>query len=149
MKNLRRNVLRGGGQRLKEIRSHLDLTKLEMARKLGVDKASYYKNEYGKTFPSMASLKLLQKDHDISMDWLLFEKGPMFYREKGNELTEAKPGETQLPAIVENTEVKELLAFMEKDPKLKHKIMLHFYEYKEEKGNPAQETDSTGQEINN
>ncbi len=132
MKNIRRNILRGGGKRLKEIRQLLNLTPLEMARKLGITVASYYKNEDGVTFPRMATLKMLQKDLDISMDWMLFEKGPMYYGEKCKAVTE----ENKLPAIVEMPEVKELLECMDKDPRFRHKMLLYLYDYKDERKNP-------------
>jgi transcriptional regulator with XRE-family HTH domain len=129
MKNIRRNVLRGGGKRLKEIRQLLKLTPLEMAKKLGITVACYYKNENGVTFPRMATLKMFQKDLDISMDWMLFEKGPMYYREKCKTVTD----ENKLPGVVEMPEVKELLECMDKDARFRHKVLIYLYDYKDER----------------
>jgi hypothetical protein len=41
--------------------------------------AAYYRNENGETFPGVPTMKLLEKEYDISMDWLMFGKGEMYY----------------------------------------------------------------------
>lgn len=73
------------GGRLIRLRQHLKYSLEEMARKLGLSKSGYYKNEGGLSFPGLETLDCLQRDYDISMDWLMFEKGPMHYQAKQPE----------------------------------------------------------------
>jgi hypothetical protein len=89
-------------------------------------------------FFSMEILDCLQRDFDISMDWLMFEKGAMHYQEKQPE-PQPEPG----PEKVEKKEtldleelspdVCELLEYMEGDRLLKHEVLVYFYRYKERK----------------
>jgi len=116
------------GARLRQIRKMLNHTRPDMAVELGINRSSYYKNETGETFPGTNTLYWLQKKYDISMDWLIFNRGPMYYKQKAP--VEKKPGlEEQSP------EVRQLLAAMEQDPRLKHEILAYFFKYQ---GKPKQ-----------
>jgi len=53
-----------------------------MASRLGISRGAYNKNERGINFPCIDTQRRLSEDFDISMDWLLFNKGAMFYKEK-------------------------------------------------------------------
>jgi myosin heavy subunit len=53
-----------------------------MAKYLGVTKTGYAKNEYGETRPSLKALKQLALEKDLSIDWFLLERGPMFFQEE-------------------------------------------------------------------
>lgn len=130
MRKKRGDLIQDVGQRLKKLRKQLDYSANEMAGRLGVQVASYYKNESGDTIPGLISLHRLQKDFNISMDWFLFNKGPMYYEEKQVENETPPPGlEDKIP------DVKALLEDMEKDPLLRHKILLDYYEYKKKETN--------------
>ncbi|UCH94398.1 MAG: helix-turn-helix domain-containing protein [Candidatus Aminicenantes bacterium] len=130
MRKKRGNLIRDVGQRLKKLRKQLDYPANEMASRLGLRISSYYKNESGDTIPGLITLHRLQKDFNISMDWFLFNKGSMYYEEKQVENEKPHSGlEDKMP------DVKELLDDMEKDPLLRHKILLHYYEYKKKETN--------------
>ena len=129
------------GQRLRKFRRQLHYTPGQMAEKLGIMTGGYYKNENGENFPGLDTLNRLQKDFDISMDWFIFNKGPMFYKEKQAE--KEKPlekKEIKKTPGPEDTmpEVKELLEHMAKDPLLRHEVMVYFYKYKENKTKESQ-----------
>lgn len=123
-----RALLQGAGLRLREIREQLRLSRVEMAARMGIKPNSYYKNENGETFPSLRSLSLLQKDFDISMDWFIFNKGTIFFKEK-------QPGKKEEATAPGGIEMAELFNQMEQDPQLRHELLAYYYKYKVSKGN--------------
>ncbi len=132
-----RTLLQGAGLRLRKIRDQLRLSRVEMAARMGIKPVGYYKNENGETFPSLRSLARLEKDFDISMDWFIFNKGPMFFKEKQQE----KKEEINTPNGVETTK---LFKQMEQDPRLRHEVLAYYYKYNENKGNtPPENTPDT------
>ncbi|MCP5049776.1 MAG: helix-turn-helix domain-containing protein [bacterium] len=68
--------------RLVRIRKQLNMTAPEMAARIGISANGYNKNESGVNLPGLAALQMLQKDFDISLDWLYFNKGPMHFKSK-------------------------------------------------------------------
>ncbi len=77
-----KSLPRKGSMKLKQLREIFNITSKEMARRLGVTRTTYWKNEGGGAFPAFRSLKVLMDDFDISMDWFIFDKGPMYFKEK-------------------------------------------------------------------
>ncbi|NIM13193.1 MAG: helix-turn-helix domain-containing protein [Candidatus Aminicenantes bacterium] len=132
MQRDRKSILQEVGRRLKKMREERNYPPKEMAAKMRIETNTYYKNENGETFPSLVSLDLLQQEFGISMDWLIFNKEPMYYQEKKPEKTE----EEKPPPLEETMpEVKELLEHMAKDPLLRHEVLLNFYKYRDKKKN--------------
>lgn len=92
----RKKILKSSAAKLKKLREQLGYSPKEMAEYFGIDVSSYYKSENGQYLPGLESLYRLSKDHDISLDWYLFDKGPMVFAEKGQagellkELEEAR-----------------------------------------------------------
>ena len=142
MKNTRNTLLPGIARRLKQLRSQLNYSYQQMAAKLGVDHATYYRNENGETIPGLTSMYLLHKDFNISIDWLLFDTGSMYVKEKTVKTQEAKDEETKFP-VLEGVapEVRELLDCMEQDAVVRHEILLCFHKYKEKKDRQDKELD--------
>ena len=159
---MRLEILKPVGARLKKLRKHLNFDMKQMASRLGIVTNTYYKNENGLNLPSLIILKRLADDFDLSMDWLLFGKEPMFYKEKAqkemelehavkelntqldlerkNHEVECKKKEEELKnqrqkaAFIESrSDMKELLEHMEQDAIFYHKLMIYFQEYKIEK----------------
>ena len=131
-----RGIARNIGARLKKLRVHHNYTRSEMAAELGLHRTSYYKNETGETFPGTESLHRLQKHFDISMDWLIFNKGPMHFKQK------ALP-EEKTPGLEEqDPEVKKMLDTMARDPHLKHELLAYFFKYQEKKRPQKNEQES-------
>jgi len=114
--------LRGLGSRLQTLRLHLRYSISKMANKLGVHPNTVCRYESGDIIPGFLCLSRLQKDCDVSMDWLLFNRGPMFFPEKGPGIEEAAP-----PAEELSPEINELVTGMKQDPVLWHEIMLFFH----------------------
>jgi hypothetical protein len=72
----------------------------------------------------------LRRDFDISMDWLIFNRGPMHYGEREPE----KVDETKYLSLANlSPHVRELLETMARDPLLQHEVLVHFFKYKERK----------------
>jgi transcriptional regulator with XRE-family HTH domain len=159
---MRLEILKPVGARLKKLRKHLNFDMKQMASRLGIVTNTYYKNENGLNLPSLIILKRLVDDFDLSMDWLLFGRGPMFFKEKAqkemelehamkelntqmdrerkNHEVECKKKEEELKnqrqkaAFIESRpDMKELLEYMEQDAIFYHKLMIYFQEYKIEK----------------
>lgn len=139
MKILTNNFRVDVGKKLSLVRKERDLTRSEMAERLGLNKTSYYKNEVGYSLPGLDTMYRLHMDFDISIDWLLFDSPPMHNKEKqpaaelrenGQVLEEMQP------------DVKNLLDAMEQDHILLYEVMLYFYKYKQN-----QETRETAHPI--
>lgn len=115
------------GQRLALIREELRLTRGEMAAKLGLTQATYYKNETGFSLPGLDTLARLHKELDISLDWFLFGGEPMRNKDKQPIIAP----ETKITGLENKApDVRRLLDDMEQDPMLFHEIMLYYYRYK-------------------
>jgi hypothetical protein len=97
-------------------------------------------------------------DHDISMDWLLFGKGPMYCREKGKEKELAELGkelelmrvkmseqEEKAAGIKLKPELNELLEQMERIPLLYHEMLAYFQRFKLENRELLEASISPGQ----
>lgn len=96
-----REFYEGSGKRLAVLRMQMDLSRKEMANRLGLSWPAYYKNETGETFPRSGTIKKLEKEFDISMDWLIFGKGPMYYKKETQRVLEM---EKELERLKEKTE---------------------------------------------
>ena len=116
--------MRGLGSRLLKLRLHLQYSREKMARTLGVIPNTVSRYENDDVVPGLAPLFRLQKECDVSMDWLLFNKGPMFFLEKEPEIEEPTP-----PAPEPRPEIKELMTYMEQDPVFLYETMLSFHRY--------------------
>jgi transcriptional regulator with XRE-family HTH domain len=129
-------LLKQIGRRLRGLRKQLNYSLEEMAVKLGRSKSGYFKNENGLTIPGLATMYRLQADFDISMDWLIFNKGPVHYQDKQPEPEPERVEEDEKKTEdLENisADVRELLEYMERDRLLAHEVLVYFYKYKERK----------------
>lgn len=139
--------------RLKEIRNKLSLTQEKMAVQMGVSYSSYIKYERGMRFPSLPGLRKLALESDVSMDWLIFGKGPMFYSGKrlNAELDQLQEQleqtrlyietlkaehqnelENQAQQMALEPELQELIDGMKQDDVLYHEILATFSRLKRE-----------------
>jgi len=128
----RKTLLRNIGEKLRVIRDSLKLKNVEMADRLGTYRTSYYHYELGDTSPQIITLYRLGMANDISMDWLILDRGPMHYKDKEIPIQAVpEPPREIVPPIALERDVKELLVHMEKSPLLRHEILLMFYKFKE------------------
>ncbi len=122
----KRSVLREIGSKLRTFRETLKLKVSEMADGIGNERSGYIRYEQGKTPAKLMTLYKLAEKYDLSLDWLIRNKGPMYYKEK--EIKEAKPMPTldSLP-----NDIKELLDHMEKVPLLRYEVLAFFLKFKD------------------
>jgi transcriptional regulator with XRE-family HTH domain len=136
------------------VRRDLKLGRTAMAARLMVKPNSYHKNENGQTFPNAKSLKILHNEFGISMEWLIFNQGPMYIKdleaadqlkihkerlqesdtrrqELSRQLEDAKKRLEPFAWIEEaGTEMKEFLQAMANDPQLRFEVLAHFFKHK-------------------
>jgi len=119
----RTDLIKEIGKRLKTVQLNHKLSNESMYTNLGSSRNSLYKIESGQTMPNLDILYALHKKFNISMDWLLFNFGPMYLAEKSKiqesaVVKESAPGELQ-----------KLFDLMDNDSLFMHEIMSHFYRY--------------------
>lgn len=68
-------------KRLTTFRNHLNLEPKQMASRLNVSINAYWKNEKGITSPAPSSLYYLVNEHNLSLDWFYFGRGPMLFKD--------------------------------------------------------------------
>lgn len=71
-------------EKIKKIRTKLNLTQQEMADALGVSKQYFSKVENGHTQLSKEKISIFSDKYGISLDWLINNKGQMFYQDEEN-----------------------------------------------------------------
>lgn len=153
----RKQLLQEISARLDTLRKHLNLSREEMASHCGLTISGYAKNERGNTFLGFDTLARLGKTFDISLDWLILDKGPIYYRLKEGEAKPAEPdeakpaveGETletvntlpqafspgrggvQFPAGLEGVgfDVEQMLERMALDPQFRYEVLASFHKY--------------------
>ena len=80
--------------------------------------AGITKTRSGENFPGPSTLNRLQREYDISMDWLLFNKGPMTYKVKQQQQ------QNQAPTPGEHEpDILKMVEDMESDSQLKYEIV--------------------------
>lgn len=115
-----RNEISG---RFKQMREALKLSQKQLAAQLGVARPSYTKYERGDTLPNVEALNTLAHTYGVSMDWLLTNKGPMFYREKTPPIEETGMEEIK-------GDLKELFDHMTRVPLLRYEILSVYQKFK-------------------
>ncbi|HLP59945.1 MAG TPA: helix-turn-helix domain-containing protein [Candidatus Deferrimicrobium sp.] len=122
----RKDLLKEIGYKLKKLRGNLGFSGPYMASRLGIARSSFLRNENGHTCPDILTLSTLGNVLDVSLDWLVCDKGPMYYREKVNE-----PGNNAkeiLNSVPED--MRELIDYMQRIPLLRYKMLASFHEFK-------------------
>jgi transcriptional regulator with XRE-family HTH domain len=127
------------GPRLRLLRNQYNYPVDEMARKLGLSRSGYSKNENSMTLPKPETLHRLEKDFDISMNWLFFNKGPIRYK----DLLVEKGLVKKALSLETTPEAVDLLECMEKDLLFRHEVMAYFYKYKNKPANAQEQGPDT------
>lgn len=133
----RSRLLPGIGRRLRKVREQLNHSPRDMGRRLGLSHSGYFKNESGITFPKLNTLSQLHEEYDISMDWLIFNQGPMHNKDRQPEQGEEKK---TLDLEEVSSDVRELLEYMDQDPLLRYEVLVYFYKYKKKQVPEMEET---------
>ncbi len=117
------NTKKAIGERMRILRKHLKLNQGEMASFLEIGRADLSSTERGRIYPTVFVLYLLKQKFNISLNWLLFNDGEMYYtapvRRRENS------GLNPL-----NEEMRDLLFHIEKIPLIRHAVLSFFFEYK-------------------
>jgi len=116
------------GARLAQLRETLNLPRTKISGMIGIDRASIQRYEEGQYFPEISTLVTLSGVLGISLDWLLVNRGPMYYNEKIAE-TEASESDK----LVMREEYRDLLDNMEKYPVLRYEVLLQVQKFLESK----------------
>lgn len=143
MKLNKQAALRTVAVKLKQFREKSGYSLTGMATHLGMTASGYNKNEHGENFPGIVTLQRLSELDGVSMDWLLFDKGPMYFQAKGGreEVLEQEVSalKRELEVVRERAsaldnmpDVKALVDTMKRVPMLYHEILLHFQKFKVE-----------------
>lgn len=145
--------------RIIAIRKERNLTRPQMAAELNVGNNNYNKYERGLYLPSLKTLAILTEKFDISIDWLIYNKGAMHFStiEKAlrenqrlkQALEEASArqdatvrAEAQGAEIVTDPEIKELIRYLEDNPLFKHQLLIYFHRHKQG-GQKTEETETS------
>jgi transcriptional regulator with XRE-family HTH domain len=133
----RKDLLKDIGYRLKKIREALNNSGPQMASEFGVMRSSYLRNENGKTCPGIITMQILGNRFNVSLDWLICEKGPMYYREKEQkqqELSKTVLETNPAPETLDSLpgDIRELLDHMKRIPLLRYETLASFHKFKEE-----------------
>ncbi|MFC2155526.1 helix-turn-helix domain-containing protein [Acidobacteriota bacterium] len=109
--------------RIKKVREDMGYSPGRMAELFGITRSGYVKYEAGHSYPRPQVMFILTRDFDISLDWLISGKGPMYYKEK--EQPESKPEPEPVLA-----DVRELFQLMESIPLLRYQVLTLFSQFK-------------------
>jgi len=100
----------------------LGLSQDELGAKLGLKKGALGKHEREECFPTRKMLKTLAFDYNVSMDYLLCNRGTLFY-----EKEKVEKNETEFKMDVEENE---LFSLMRRLPLVRHSVMSYFHRFK-------------------
>ena len=115
------------GARMRKIRKALGYTQNKIVSFFDIGRANYSRIEKGEIFPGAAILNTLRSEFNVSLDWLLTNKGDMFLQSAES----ANKERLNFLNLGDYTgEVKELLVYMEKVPMVKHAVLGFFIEYR-------------------
>jgi transcriptional regulator with XRE-family HTH domain len=132
----RKTLVKDVASKLRKIREPLGYNHREMGELLSAQRSSYTRYEKGETFPREVALYRLGEKFDISLDWLILDRGPMYYKEKEaikeEKKEEKKDTEPPAPGKTLPDDVLELVEVMEQVPILRYKVLLYFHELKKE-----------------
>lgn len=78
MKSKPKQITAAATRKLIALRKELNLTKKQMAEKLEMTFGGYSKYERGEAIPGVRTLNIIINKFGVSVDWLIFDKGPKF-----------------------------------------------------------------------
>ncbi len=127
MRQNNKDIVRTVAANLVVLRKHLNYSQTGMANYLRVDPSTYSKNENAKCIPCMSSLKRLCTALNVSMNWLLFNKGEMFMTKQVPTAPKADPLK-KYTAVMPN--LIEMLDCMLDDDLLCSDVIFHYQKTK-------------------
>lgn len=110
------------GKKFVELRRTFGFNQSEMSERLGISRAHFSKMERGHLLPNPKILHLLRTEYNVSLDWLLLDKGPMMLNEDIYEPGQFDFGE-------DNAVVEKMLKLMSQVPMVRYAVLSNFLEY--------------------
>lgn len=115
--------------RLRKIRRYFGYSQQKMADILGIVKETYGKNERGYHLLQLESLVEIHEKLGVSVEWLLFNREPVFWKAdkkiKGIELKGAKQGD-----VLVSTELEEMIDLLTRIPLLRYAVLGYYQKLK-------------------
>ncbi|MCP4221082.1 MAG: helix-turn-helix transcriptional regulator [bacterium] len=129
------------GDRLKLIREMHKMNRKDMAAFLQVTSSSYSKNESGTNIPSKRGLAALFNKLGISMNWFIFGRGPIYFKEEEKQAPPPPPPPPPPPspsssaevlgrAIEAEPDIHEVVTAMLENPLAKHQMLVDYLRLK-------------------
>ena len=115
------------GRRLKEVRKYFGYKQGKMAELLGITMDAYGKNERGTHLVQTDSLHAVHEKLGVSMEWLLFNRGSMFWN--ADIMKKGKKGGKR-EEILFSSEVDEMIDLMKRVPFLRYAVMGYYQKFK-------------------
>ncbi len=128
-------LLKQIGNRLRKVREVLKLTPTQIAGTLEVRLSAYRKNEQGLNAPGLRTLETMLKRHGISLNWLLFNRGPMRVSD-----TQKSPSQSG------DADTAEMLEAMSNDRRLHFEMLAHYHHLRESRENRSASPKTGNQE---
>ncbi len=117
------------GKRLRQVREFFKFTQHRMAEVLKIQDVTYKKNERGLHLVNMNSLERLHDELGVSAEWLLFENGPIYWKD-----IQAKEDESKQAGLLRKDlfmeEVEEMVEMLKQVPMIRHSVMGHYQDCK-------------------
>jgi len=117
------------GKRLKQVREFFKFTQRRMAEVVRIQESTYKKNEKCVHLLNINTLERLHDELGVSAEWLLFENGPIYWKDiraKEDENTQA--GLLKKDIFME--EVEEMVEMLKQVPMIRHSVMGHYQDCK-------------------
>jgi len=105
------------------VRKAFGLTQEQFVENFEIGRANYARIESGEIFPGISIMNVLRSKFNISMDWLISNKGEMFLQEKKEEDIVLDYGE-------DTEEIAEMLHIIQRIPRMKEEILSFFYDFR-------------------
>ncbi|MCP5051445.1 MAG: helix-turn-helix transcriptional regulator [bacterium] len=119
--------------RVRKVRRTHGYSGKNLAGHLNLSRSSYYRLEGAKSRPSLTTLINLAHTLNISLDWLILNRGEMYYEGKTTPAVETKSTTDTLDLKELSDDIKELLEHIREIPLLRYEVLTTFYRFKEDR----------------
>lgn len=112
----------GIGRRIKKIRTELNMTQEEFGALFGIKRSGISKYEYDECFPTREMVIVLVDKYNISMDWLLCNRGTMYYEKYDTPLAHS--------GFDVDTETRDMLVLLTRSAMVRYAVMGFFQRFR-------------------
>ncbi|MCX6583610.1 MAG: helix-turn-helix transcriptional regulator [Candidatus Aminicenantes bacterium] len=117
------------GKRLRQVREIFKFTQRRMAEVVRIQESTYKKNEKGLHHLNINSLDQLHDELGVSAEWLLFENGPIYWKDIRAKEDESKQAGLATKDLF-TEEVEEMIEMLRLVPMIRHSVMGHYQDCK-------------------